>query len=146
MLYSYRFNQESQCILVLMYIVASELKDPICHSNECQIGSFSSVATICTLLVTINLSVCLGLSVLCPLKATLLTVLNGLNCVAMDYTLPLYCIGQSTLFTNPMLGHHLRRWHTIKSTLMRCIHPLLLQRLRNINDAGPLLRETSQHM
>ena len=27
--------------------VASELKDPICHSNECQIGSFSSEATIC---------------------------------------------------------------------------------------------------
>ena len=27
------------------HIVASELKDPICHSNECQIGSFSSVAT-----------------------------------------------------------------------------------------------------
>ena len=27
------------------YIVASELKDPICHSNECQIGSFSSEAT-----------------------------------------------------------------------------------------------------
>ena len=25
--------------------VASELKDPICHSNECQIGSFSSEAT-----------------------------------------------------------------------------------------------------
>ena len=29
------------------HIVASELKDPICHSNECQIGSFSSEATIC---------------------------------------------------------------------------------------------------
>ena len=29
------------------YIVASELNDPICHSNECQIGSFSSEATIC---------------------------------------------------------------------------------------------------
>ena len=29
------------------YIVASELKDPICHSNECQIGSFSAQATIC---------------------------------------------------------------------------------------------------
>ena len=28
------------------YIVASELKDPICHSNECLIGSFSSEATI----------------------------------------------------------------------------------------------------
>ena len=28
-------------------IVASELKDPICHSNECQIGSFISEATIC---------------------------------------------------------------------------------------------------
>ena len=28
-------------------IVASELKDPICHSDECQIGSFSSEATIC---------------------------------------------------------------------------------------------------
>ena len=27
-------------------IVASALKDPICHSNECQIGSFSSEATI----------------------------------------------------------------------------------------------------
>ena len=32
----------------IMYIVASELKDPICHSNECQIGSFSSRATIYT--------------------------------------------------------------------------------------------------
>ena len=30
------------------YIVASELKDPICHSDECQIGSFSSEATIWT--------------------------------------------------------------------------------------------------
>ena len=29
------------------HIVASELKNPICHSNECQIGSFSSEATIC---------------------------------------------------------------------------------------------------
>ena len=28
------------------YIVASELKDPICHSLEWQIGSFSSEATI----------------------------------------------------------------------------------------------------
>ena len=28
------------------HIVASELKDPICHSNECQIGSFSPEATI----------------------------------------------------------------------------------------------------
>ena len=27
------------------HIVASELKDPICHSDECQIGSFSSEAT-----------------------------------------------------------------------------------------------------
>ena len=94
-----------------------------------------------------NQSVCLSRTV-CPLspQGHTLVVLNGLNCVAMDYTLPLYCIGQSTLFTNPMLGHHLRRWHTIKSPLMRCIHPLLLQRLRNINDAGPLLRKTSQHM
>ena len=30
----------------IFHIVVSELKDPICHSNECQIGSFSSVATI----------------------------------------------------------------------------------------------------
>ena len=29
-----------------LYFVASELKDPICHSDECQIGSFSSEATI----------------------------------------------------------------------------------------------------
>ena len=27
-----------------VYVVASALKDPICHSNECQIGSFSSEA------------------------------------------------------------------------------------------------------
>ena len=29
-----------------IHFVASELKDPICHSDECQIGSFSSEATI----------------------------------------------------------------------------------------------------
>ena len=29
-----------------VHLVASEQKDPICHSNECQIGSFSSEATI----------------------------------------------------------------------------------------------------
>ena len=33
--------------MVTCHIVASELKDPICHSNECQIGSFSSEATTC---------------------------------------------------------------------------------------------------
>ena len=27
------------------HLVTSELKDPICHSNECQIGSFSSEVT-----------------------------------------------------------------------------------------------------
>ena len=31
-----------------LYIVASEQKDPICHSDECQIGSFSSEATTCS--------------------------------------------------------------------------------------------------
>ena len=31
-----------------MHFVAAELKDPICHSLEWQIGSFSSEATICT--------------------------------------------------------------------------------------------------
>ena len=29
----------------MYHIVASELKDPICHSNECQIGFYSSEAT-----------------------------------------------------------------------------------------------------
>ena len=29
-----------------LHIVVSELNDPICHSDECQIGSFSSEATI----------------------------------------------------------------------------------------------------
>ena len=28
--------------------VASELKDPICHSDECQIAFFSSEATVCS--------------------------------------------------------------------------------------------------
>ena len=35
-------------------IVALELNDPICHSNECQIGSFSSEATICLYLVKLK--------------------------------------------------------------------------------------------
>ena len=34
-------------LLTHCHIVASELNDPICHSDECQIGSFSSEATIC---------------------------------------------------------------------------------------------------
>ena len=34
------------CTKPSIHIVASELNDPICHSNECQIGSFSSEATI----------------------------------------------------------------------------------------------------
>ena len=29
----------------ILDVVASKLKDPICHSNECEIGSFSSEAT-----------------------------------------------------------------------------------------------------
>ena len=33
-------------VYIGLHTVASELKDPICHSNECQIGSFSSEATI----------------------------------------------------------------------------------------------------
>ena len=32
-----------------LHFVASELKDTICHSDECQIGSFSSEPTICCL-------------------------------------------------------------------------------------------------
>ena len=38
------------------YIVASELKDPICHSNECQIGSFNFKYNnvIWVLLITLN--------------------------------------------------------------------------------------------
>ena len=44
------------------HIVASELKDPICHSNECQIGSFSSEATICYVSTAIG-NILLGLSV-----------------------------------------------------------------------------------
>ena len=42
-----------------IHLVASELKDPICHSDECQIGSFSSEATIyflCFLDNCINIS------------------------------------------------------------------------------------------
>ena len=34
-----------QTVYYYGHIVASELKYPICHSNECQIGSFSSEAT-----------------------------------------------------------------------------------------------------
>ena len=40
------FAQSQAFCTVRVHIVASELKDPICHSNECQIGSFSSEAAI----------------------------------------------------------------------------------------------------
>ena len=36
-----------------VHIVASELKDPICHSNECQIGFFSSEATTCLQIIAV---------------------------------------------------------------------------------------------
>ena len=32
-------------LYIYIYIIASELNDPICHSDECQIGSFSSEET-----------------------------------------------------------------------------------------------------
>ena len=38
---------------------ASELKDPICHSDECQIGSFSSEATN---ILSKSLFICLGVN------------------------------------------------------------------------------------
>ena len=38
-----------------VHIVASKLKDPICHSDECQIGSFSSEATTCGFCINANL-------------------------------------------------------------------------------------------
>ena len=41
----YSVSEDAFCLLFREQIVASELNDPICHSNECQIGSFSSVAT-----------------------------------------------------------------------------------------------------
>ena len=41
-----KYTSSKACKVPHIYIVASELKDPICHSNECQIGSFSSEATI----------------------------------------------------------------------------------------------------
>ena len=39
-------SQDDTIAAIQLLFVASELKDPICHSNECQIGSFSSEATI----------------------------------------------------------------------------------------------------
>ena len=49
----------------------------------------------------------------------------------------------SCWFTNPILSHHMRRWHIIKSPFMRCIHPALPQRLHSIYNAGSLLRQHS---
>ena len=44
--YSSYFRSDISLFLYTIYIVASELKDPIWHSLEWQIGSFSSEATI----------------------------------------------------------------------------------------------------
>ena len=41
-------NVSDEWTISVKQIFASELKDPICHSDECQIGSFSSEATKCT--------------------------------------------------------------------------------------------------
>ena len=46
------------------HIVASELKEPIYHSNECQIGSFSSEATIYNMVLVKKLSIMLHVNVL----------------------------------------------------------------------------------
>ena len=48
---SYRILSAKSSFCLFIHIVALELKDPICHSNECQIGSFSSEATTFTVLL-----------------------------------------------------------------------------------------------
>ena len=53
------------------YIVATELKDHICHSDECQIGSFSSEATICALVKNISSAVGFELGFLHPYRGRL---------------------------------------------------------------------------
>ena len=62
------------------YIVASELNDLICHSNECQIGSFSSEATICAQNYTL-----ISLSVYYPKHSHYLAMLAMNRC---DHTVP----------------------------------------------------------
>ena len=44
--YKYFHYSSAGIVFIRLYIVASELKDPIWHSLEWQIGSFSSEATI----------------------------------------------------------------------------------------------------
>ena len=51
----YNNNNNNGDFLLGAYIVASELKDPIWHSSEWQIGSFSSEATIYTMLCELHL-------------------------------------------------------------------------------------------
>ena len=42
---AFSFRNQLHVLIFEHKIVAPELKDPICHSNECQIESFSSEAT-----------------------------------------------------------------------------------------------------
>ena len=58
-------------VVIVNCIVASELKDPICHSDECQIGSFSSEATVWSMTTSVY-SECISLS-FCSATNTLFT-------------------------------------------------------------------------
>ena len=69
----------------IVQIVASELKDPICHSNECQIGSFSSEATKC--------------------YANILCLLHG-TCFIIRYEIKFYVILLCATYINQKCGIH----------------------------------------
>ena len=83
------------------HVVASELKDPICHSNECQIGSFSSEATMCNITFQVfRLSTCTFVFNKCSEKKifTIIVVVKSFR-----------------------LAQRRRRWPSITSALGQCI-------------------------
>ena len=81
-------------------IVASELNDPICHSDECQIGSFSSEATKCT--VFVGLQLCFKLS-------------KGL-----EYAVLSIMKGREWMYQSPRPPHTLYSVESLNTTIFKC--------------------------
>ena len=93
------------CIYIYIYIVASELKDPICHSNECQIGSFSSYSEKSTQSTNISASLCIT-------RYTLLIYRLVLACILSHFLLNLFNV--TFYFSLVLMTHNVRHRVEIK--------------------------------
>ena len=96
----------------VVHIVASELKDPICHSYECQIGSFSSEATYNWICKTRKLSFTNRSPIRLCRNLTKIWYVETNNSSENTRHPPNVRL---------MLVHRLRRWPNMGPTLVSCL-------------------------